>query len=482
MCVGCRGRATPIIRREQWRWKRAGWRTGGRAEVDSKVGRLHIAASGRGNHHVCNGRKFQGWGMWEFICPPSFVSLSLSSAFFAMSTPPSSHWALRDNTFHQADEVIAATDFHAIKSHVLDLSGQECTIDVSKFAYGGVNVVFEAHLSTGDVWIVRIRRPVPAAALPTIGMLVVSEVTTMKYIRAHTTILIPEVYGFDASGRKAGSPYILMQAMPGHRIGCGNFGDPIPKRYKQRVYAQFAQIIGELASLPFAQIGMLYPSPNDPDMVIIGQIQDQNCRISPIGPFSDSLSFYVTRHELLAQSQNSTTYTSVETEATIPERTKNDPDEEAKFRDAIAELVVGKDTMFGPFYLAHPDFQVTNFLFDDEFNVTAALDWSGVQTMPAESASREPHVIVPQPDPFVTWQWGNLLSAKVLASFVSRRALFKTVFARSTTNQTLVTLMYSSRAYFARCLDKEGMLGATAGSYFILEECERFRNEARATS
>lgn len=39
----------------------------------------------------------------------------------------------------------------------------------------------------------------------------------------------------------------------------------------------------------------------------------------------------------------------------------------------------------GPFPLHHPDLEFDNLLFDDEFNITAIIDWMHVGVVPIES-------------------------------------------------------------------------------------------------
>lgn len=55
----------------------------------------------------------------------------------------------------------------------------------------------------------------------------------------------------------------------------------------------------------------------------------------------------------------------------------------------------------GPFYLTRPAFSVYNFLFDEDFNITGFIDWSGCHTMPMESFANPPDLIVPCSDKFL---------------------------------------------------------------------------------
>jgi hypothetical protein len=62
----------------------------------------------------------------------------------------------------------------------------------------------------------------------------------------------------------------------------------------------------------------------------------------------------------------------------------------------------------GPFYFIHPDHQISNILFDDEFNITALLDWSACQTAPLESFLRQPEKVIAEADEMENWKWAEL--------------------------------------------------------------------------
>jgi len=94
-------------------------------------------------------------------------------------------------------------------------------------------------------------------------------------------------------------PYILMEAMPGRRLWGGGRADFIPDEHKRKVYTQIVDILFELSTNPFDNIGMLFPDADGKQCVRIGPIFDQHHRFQPYGPFSTSLAFYRTRSQRL---------------------------------------------------------------------------------------------------------------------------------------------------------------------------------------
>ena len=121
--------------------------------------------------------------------------------------------------------------------------------------------------------------------------------------------------------------------------------------------------------------------------------------------------------------------------------------------------LVDERTINGPFHLAHPDFQISNFLFDEEYTITALVDWSGCQTLPLESFARHPAKIIPDPNEFLDF-WGDLLLSEMRSQWGMRREMFLQVLKERVGKcNELYRMMLSRRAYFASRLDFEGVLG-----------------------
>lgn len=257
-----------------------------------------------------------------------------------------------------------------------------------------------------------------------------------------------------------------MEAMPGKRSWGGGRQDFIPDQHKEKVYGQVSDILLELYSHPFDKIGMLWNS--EDDGVHVDAIHDQHFRLKPYGPFKTSLEFSKLRAEKLADFRGRKC-----PKAVIPAthfRPEDIPD--------TCRLLLDPEHLQGPFYLAHPDFQVSNFLFDDDFNITALLDWSGCQTVPLKSFAHPPMNVIPVANEFLEYfaQIG-LLSDEMRRLWSERRRSFLEILEEKEIKlfgmANITNMMRSPRSYFAvRYLDREGIIGEAV---CMPKECfERF--------
>jgi len=144
----------------------------------------------------------------------------------------------------------------------------------------------------------------------------------------------------------------------------------------------------QLHNLLFDSIGMLLPDEFNSSGYHIGEIFDSCHHLSPYSLFNTSLDFYQTRAKLLNETRCQ--MTSVPTEI-LPH--EDEPD--------TIPFLIDRNYHSGLFHLTHPDFSVFNFLFDDDFNITALIDRSGCQTIPIESFANAPYLVVPRPDKFL---------------------------------------------------------------------------------
>ena len=83
-----------------------------------------------------------------------------------------------------------------------------------------------------------------------------SEFHTMKYIKEHTSIPLPEVYDFNVSSdpesNKVGWPYLMMEALNGRTL-IGTFEEVIPLAHQDKVLSQLANYRDQLSSLRFSK-------------------------------------------------------------------------------------------------------------------------------------------------------------------------------------------------------------------------------------
>src|ERR1700734_872271 len=85
-----------------------------------------------------------------------------------------------------------------------------------------------------------------------------SEVATMRYVEAHTTIPVPRVIHYcpEADGGGVGSPYILMTKVDG--VPLSSVWDDMEDRKRDVVLRQLVDILLELSRQRFDKIGSLF--------------------------------------------------------------------------------------------------------------------------------------------------------------------------------------------------------------------------------
>lgn len=377
-----------------------------------------------------------------------------------MHTPPSYQWT-QHTSAKKPQPVIQAVEsvnFEALSIAAVALlpTSKTCQVNRDTYTFGGVNIVFELSFDDGTFWLARIM--LPDASYPTDGKCqpLESEVATLQFLRQNTTIPIPRVYGYDANfGNEVGMPYILMEALPGKRLWGGGFSDFIPDEYKLHVYRQIADILVQLYEHPFKEIGMLFTCEGNPDHYHVGSIFDAQYRFSPYGPFTTSLEFYQTRAHLLNAHRPPDPPSLPDT--VIPH--KQEPD--------VVAYIVTKEYNCGPFFLTHPDFQITNFLFDNNFNITGVIDWSGCQTTPLESFANPPEKIIPRADNFQEGKArAGVLSPELRKQWAERREKFLRILENVEIERSGISIitstMRSDRSQLAMFLNLEGILGLKA--------------------
>ena len=83
-----------------------------------------------------------------------------------------------------------------------------------------------------------------------------SEIATVKYVREHTTLPVPEVYfvNFDPT-HVVGAPFMLMERMPG--VSMYDIWDQIEEEHEVALIKQVADVLAELSKLQFDKIGSI---------------------------------------------------------------------------------------------------------------------------------------------------------------------------------------------------------------------------------
>jgi len=209
----------------------------------------------------------------------------------------------------------------------------------------------------------------------------------MRFVKSHTTIPIPEIYDYNVSRsvecNTVGFPYVLMQAVDGRAVD-GKVEDVIPEQYREKAIGQIADCLVQLSSLRFPSIGRIDAVKGSDEEYDIKPCFNPAGIVWPqtTGPFSTAIDYFFTSR-------------TVDYQETI-QRFQTDTDEcfAAWLRLQTAVTVVQPGFNNGPFPLCHPDFRLSNILFDEDFNLTGVIDWTFTMTVPIEQfANLQPDLL-----------------------------------------------------------------------------------------
>lgn len=294
-----------------------------------------------------------------------------------------SEWMRSDSPMAKGLETILdQVDLEGLKSIASHLrNGRKCRVS-DNYTCGAYNIVFEIVFDDGVSWIARLRSASQMQVVsqefvfesPTYKQhLMESEIATMKYVRQHTSIPVPEVYAFDTTCENpAKLPYILMECINGQRAASKL--QELPKPVLAKILDGLANVLLQLSTLQFSKIGYLHEDA-DGQYRIDAMVDRRGNRV---GPFSTASEYYRWRaNQPLIRSNNS----SVDLQ-------------DAFFHSYLYKLslpfLMHGFHPEGPFPLAHNDLGVHNVLFDESGNLKGVIDWTGACIVPWESFAQYP--------------------------------------------------------------------------------------------
>ncbi|KAK4112798.1 hypothetical protein N656DRAFT_789436 [Canariomyces notabilis] len=191
-----------------------------------------------------------------------------------------------------------------------------------------------------------------------------SEIATMRTVRARTSIPVPQVFAHDVSAsNEVRYPYVLMEYMDG-RVLKSPIASAVPSEFLSKVAKQLAEVLFELHGLAFDKFGQLW----------CGESCDEPPEIIPDSDFNAHTSlewFYRER-----QSEN----------AQILILQPQDPGWRTAcwvLKIAVPHIIM-EPRLHGPFPICHVDLHFGNLLFDDDYNLKGVIDWDRAQTVPIE--------------------------------------------------------------------------------------------------
>ncbi|TPX26103.1 hypothetical protein DIZ76_011562 [Coccidioides immitis] len=308
-------------------------------------------------------------------------------------------------------------------------SGISCFCDTSQAPFNGsLNWAVSVFFVDGVEWLLRSPLNENGAILcpQTNSMLLESEAVTIKYIRAHSSIPVPEIFAYSCSKEnEIGIPYILMSKAPGYPLRL-HWTHMSPEG-KAKILRQLGSITWQLCQLKFDQIGSLFEGAHDPVIKTCLTrgllVHERHTLDLPRGPFASATDFY---KALISAFQEHASILPLSPRcffAPLPlpeEYEDNSQFQRSRDRwhdfvalgskidgsenradytivgDLLAEMRLKwvKDTYFEEdscrYSLHHPDISVNNIFIDEEYNITCLIDWAFCSSLPLSVAVTEP--------------------------------------------------------------------------------------------
>ncbi|RMJ10436.1 hypothetical protein CDV36_009937 [Fusarium kuroshium] len=310
------------------------------------------------------------------------------------------HW--EEHTFGLQPRWKVEPDINKIKSTLQPLFPSS-PVQVEFFAQGAFNKLYQVMIPDQPSLMLRISLPVD----PRYKTL--SEVATMRWVNAVTTIPLPQVIGYNSSLDSAlGFEWILMT-----RLGGTSLSDAwahIDFSTKSALVRQFALFEASLFRNQLSGIGNIYPTALPTPTPITGRIVSMpffwGDRINldmDRGPFRHSRDWMAARLEL-AESDCLAVLRKYPTGAELDSDAEDDREDATRTASIIAKLQQLIDFVFpettmaeDPTVLCHTDLSRSNILVDDAGKLTGVIDWECVSALPLWKACSYPAFLEGRP-------------------------------------------------------------------------------------
>ncbi|KAH7129068.1 hypothetical protein EDB81DRAFT_871738 [Dactylonectria macrodidyma] len=205
--------------------------------------------------------------------------------------------------------------------------------------------------------------------------ILVSEASTLKYRRTHSSIPVPEVFTYSGSSiNDMGVPYILMSRASGRPLPDHDWMDRPSRTSRYTSSMKLPHLLDDEGQ--HAKIGSIVEDANDQNAYTIG-----DC-LSPafLWQWGDSLEGFdrelpLSPNVFFAPISQVSEFPTLESHLAAVNQWNDD----ASFlRDMIPKLCVGDADLT----LSHPDLHVGNVFADEQFNITCILDWGSAICSP----------------------------------------------------------------------------------------------------
>lgn len=252
---------------------------------------------------------------------------------------------------------------------------------------GGQNCHLDINFNDGVTWIARIRLNDPMLPPPSIqARIFESEIATLEFL-AGTKVPAPQVYAhaLESTENLVGTSYVLMEKMAGEPL---DWNDASPEQRK-KVMEQLADVYLELEAHPFQLSGSLsskVPGSTAGTSVIqieVGSFAQVQCFETPergLGPFKTLETAYtaIIRQQMQTLATHEVSSLPLDNYLTFLWRLKVLPD-----------LIANSASREGPFY------KDDHILVDEDYNITAIIDWEFASTESKELAFSSPCMMWP---------------------------------------------------------------------------------------
>ncbi|KAI0897296.1 hypothetical protein F4806DRAFT_507807 [Annulohypoxylon nitens] len=258
---------------------------------------------------------------------------------------------------------------------------------------GGQNCHLDIEFNDSVTWIARIRLNDPMLPPPSIqARIFESEIAALEFL-AGTKVPAPQVYGYalESTENPVGTSYVLMEKMAGEPL---DWNDATPEQRK-KIMEQLADVYLELEAHPFQLTGSLSSklpgttagsSVNQTEVGSFAQVQCFETPERGLGPFKTLETAYtaIIRQQMQALATHEISTLPLDNYLTFLWRLKVLPD-----------LIADSASREGPFYLKHFDDKGDHILVDEDYNITAIIDWEFASTESKELAFSSPCMMWP---------------------------------------------------------------------------------------
>ncbi|KAJ5414168.1 hypothetical protein N7509_000795 [Penicillium cosmopolitanum] len=301
--------------------------------------------------------------------------------------------------------------------------GVPCVCDPEQHpASGSFNWAVFISFEDGVRWVFRAPHPRDFMPEEQAEKLLASEAATLRYLKAHSDIPVPEVYEYCASSdNDIGVPFILMNEAPGRPLSnfwkaSEAFQPSLETAKKNKILSQLGAITWKLSQLRFDKIGSLFEEAGSFELKEClsrgHMLRGRYLLEIPRGPFVSETEFYdslvsaFSEHaETLPISPNcfvAPIPTPVEYQSSIQCKkavglwndfvtignkidTANNRVDYVVVADALRDILRTLELPAvnpGTFPLHHPDLSANNIFVDDDCNITCLIDWSFASSIP----------------------------------------------------------------------------------------------------